>query len=171
MRGRSNSPAERHPKTGAASWSRSVSSVAEPGSSWREVFRRVGGPCDEGERPYLQAVEECYLWLPVTPSRLSRQDRRCARALYARRVPLEVVEVALLLAAARRVFRPKDAAPLNPIGALHYFLPVIDEVLAEPLAPGYKEYLIDKLHLLAEAKGCRSTGRRSSRIVSEAKSS
>jgi len=126
--------------------------VAELGGSWRGAFRRAAGPCDEAERLYLQAVLERYLWLPVTPARLSRQDRRCARALYARGIPLEVVEGALLLAAARRAFRPKHADPLSPIGALHYFLPVINEVLAEPLADGYREYLIGKLCPLAEAK-------------------
>lgn len=148
-----------------------MSSVVGPGGSWREAFRRIGGPCHEAERLYLRTVLERYLWLPVTPAQLSRQDRRCARALYARRIPLEVAEGALLLAAARRMFRPKDAAPLRPIGALHYFLPVINEVLAEPLAPDYKEYLIGRLRPLAEAKGCRNTGTRSSRIVSEAQSS
>jgi hypothetical protein len=135
-----------------SSQSRSVSSVVEPGGSWREAFRRVGGPCGEAERLYLEAVLERYLWLPVTPMRLGRQDRRCARALYARRIPLEVVEAALLLAAARRAFRSKDAEPLSPIRALHYFLPVINEVLAQPPVPGYVEYLIGKLRPLAEAK-------------------
>ncbi len=171
MTRRSIRPPEWNPKAAAASRSFSVSSVVGPGGSWREAFRRIGGPCHEAERLYLRAVLERYLWLPVTPAQLSRQDRRCARALYARQIPLEVVEGALLLAAARRVFRPKDAAPLRPIGALHYFLPVLNEVLAEPLAPDYKEYLIGRLRPLAEAKGCRSTGTRSSRIVSEAKSS
>lgn len=130
----------------------SVPSVGGSGRSWREDFHRVGGPCPEAERLYLKAVLERYLWLPVTPAGVSRQDRRCARALYARRIPLEVVEGALLLAAVRRVFRPKDAPPLRPIAALHYFLPVVNEVLNQPLPPGYLEYLIHKLRPLVEAE-------------------
>ena len=131
---------------------RSASSVVEPGGSWGEIFHRVGGPCHEAERRYVQAVLERYLWLPVTPMRSGRQDRRCARALYGRRIPLAVVEAALLLAAVRRTFRPKDAAALSPIRGLHYFLPVIDELLAQAPVPGYVEYLIGKLRPLADAK-------------------
>ena len=171
MRRRSTRPQQRDFETGAASRSCCVSCAVGPGGSWREAFRRVGGPCHEAERLYVRAVLERYLWLPVTPAQPSRQDRRCARALYARGIPLEVVEGALVLAATRRVFRPRDAAPLSPIGALHYFLPVITEVLAEPLPPGYREYLIGRLHPLTGVGCTRSTGRRSSRIVSEAKSS
>jgi hypothetical protein len=100
----------------------------------------------------MQAVLERYLWLPVTPMRSGRQDRRCARALYACRIPLAVVEAALLLAAVRRTFRPRDATALSPIRGLHYFLPVIDELLAQPPVPGYVEYLIGKLRPLADAK-------------------
>jgi hypothetical protein len=100
----------------------------------------------------VQAVLERYLWLPVTPMRSGRQDRRCARALYVRRIPLAVVEAALLLAAVRRTFRPEGAAALSPIRGLHYFLPVIDEFLAQPPVPGYVEYLVGKLRPLAEAK-------------------
>jgi hypothetical protein len=137
----------------ASSCMRSVSSVVEPGNSWREAFRRAAGPWHEAERRYVEAVLGRYLWLPVSPAGLGRQDRRCARALYARGVSLEVVEGALLLAAARRTFRPKDADPLRPIQALHYFLPAIEELQQTGLRPGYAEYLISRLRPFAEAKG------------------
>lgn len=146
-------PAQMDPTTNGVGCTRSVSSAVEPGNSWREVFRRVAGLSHEAERHYVETVLDRYLWLPVTPVRLGRQDHRCARALYARRVSLEVVEGALLLAAARRTFRPKDADPLRPIGALHYFLPVIEELLETGMPPGYTEYLIARLRPLAEAKG------------------
>ena len=70
-----------------------------------------------------------------------------------------VVEAALLLAAVRRTFRPEGAAVLSPIRGLHYFLPVIDELLAQPPVPGYVEYLVGKLRPLAEV---REEGRRGS---------
>ncbi len=129
----------------------------------------------------MDAVLERYLWLPMTPARAGRQDRRCARALYAHRVPLKAVEAALLLAAARRMCRPKDAPPLRPIQALHYFLPVIEEVQRTGLEPGYAEHLRARLRPFAEAKltntGAarflrgRRKGRGSPSIVSEAESS
>lgn len=129
-----------------------ASSAGEPGCSWREAFCRAAGPCSEAERHYVDAVLERYLWLPMTPARIGRQDRRCARALYARRVSLEVVEAALLLAAARRTFRPNDAQPLRPIQALHYFLPVIEEVQQTGIEPGYAAHLRAQLRPFAEAK-------------------
>jgi len=60
-------------------------------------------------------------------------------------VPLIAVEYALLLAAARRVFRPADAPLLPTIRSLAYFSPVIDEVLASNLSQDYFLYLRLKL--------------------------
>ena len=45
-------------------------------------------------------------------------------------IPLTTVETALLLASLRRANRRPDALPLGPIRSLHYFLPVIEELLA-----------------------------------------
>jgi hypothetical protein len=89
------------------------------------------------ERVYVEAVLSTYGSLPGTPARPSRQDRRLARDLCRRAVPLRSVRAALLLAAARRTLR--SGPPLPPVRTLHYFLPVIDEVLAEPPDPAYLE--------------------------------
>lgn len=93
------------------------------------------------------------LWLyrrtPHTRGRVRRADRRLAAALHARSVPLETVQTALLVASARRAFRPAAAPPLAPIASLHYFLPVIEEILASPPDPGYLEHLRRRLIPLA----------------------
>jgi len=52
-----------------------------------------------------------------------------------------VVENALILAASRRIFRPPDAVPLQPIRSLYYLLPVIDEVLQLHISQDYFRYL------------------------------
>ena len=52
-----------------------------------------------------------------------------------------VVENALILAASRRIFRPPDAVPLQPIRSLYYLLPVIDEVLQLRISQDYFRYL------------------------------
>jgi hypothetical protein len=103
-------------------------------------------------RAYIQAVLKEYVWLPGTPHKASRQDRRLASSLYEQAVPLAVVRAALLLAAARRTLRSPHLCPLPPIRTLHYFLPVIEEVLATPPDPGYVDYLAGKLHPLAQRK-------------------
>jgi len=106
-------------------------------------------PADQ-ERVYLEALLEVYSSLPGTPARPSRQDRRLARELCRKGVPLRAVRSALILAAARRTIR--SGPPLPQVRTLHYFLPAIDEVLHHPLDPGYVDYLADKLKPFASRK-------------------
>jgi hypothetical protein len=109
----------------------------------------VKRPADQ-QRVYLEAVLETYSSLPGTPERPSRQDRRLARQLCHRGVPLRIIRTAFLLAIARRTFR--SGPPLPPVRTLHYFLPAIDEVLATSPDPSYLEYLAAKLQPLIADK-------------------
>jgi hypothetical protein len=83
-------------------------------------------------RQYVAAVLTCYIQLPHTPNRSSRNDRRLAHRLFDQKVPLDTVKAAFLLAVSRRTFRPKGAPPLEPIRSLAYFLPVIKELEHTP---------------------------------------
>jgi hypothetical protein len=95
--------------------------------------------------------------------------------------PLEVVESAMVVAVARRTFRRGD--PLPRIRALHFFLPVIEELLEVPCGPDYVQYLRNKLAVHAsheielhrvEAAQPESTcriGRGSPPLLNEARSS
>jgi hypothetical protein len=65
--------------------------------------------------------------------------------LHERRVPLSMVRAAFVLALARRTLRSADAAPLSPIRTLHYFVPVIEEVVEAPLDPGYVQHLLMRI--------------------------
>jgi hypothetical protein len=96
---------------------------------------------------YRQALLELYLRLPDTPRRLSRFDLRLVRQLWERQIPVNLLEAALLLASARRAARPANALPLGPIRSLHYFLPVIEELLANPVPTSYVAYLRSKVTL------------------------
>ncbi len=98
---------------------------------------------------YVRAVLAAYHALPCTPRRASRHDRLLASSLASRGVPLETVEVAFVVATARRTFRPEDSVPLGPVRSLAYFLPVLDEVLARPPDPDYLTYLHRRLERLA----------------------
>ena len=121
---------------------------------------RVSGSTDPRERDYVRAILDCYLWLPGTADVTSRHDRRCAEQLYRRGVPLEVVKSAMVVAVARRSFRRGD--PLPRVRAVHFFLPVVEEMLETPCEPGYVEYLELRLRPLAAAKAAQTEARQTS---------
>jgi hypothetical protein len=109
--------------------------------------RPKGIPLPTDLEAYCQTLIDLYPRLLDTPRRLSRFDLRLVRQLWERQVPLRVVEMAFLLASARRAARPANALPLGPIRSLHYFLPVIDELLAHPVPESYLAYLRSKVTL------------------------
>ena len=94
---------------------------------------------------YVRQVLAAYGQTPGTTGQIHGPDRLLADQLYQRGVPLKVVENALLLAAARRLLRPPQAAPLSTIRSLAYFLPVIDEVLQLRVGQEYFQYVRSKL--------------------------
>jgi len=108
---------------------------------------------DNDAQLYVKAVLDLYLALPETPARVSRFDRGLALQLFQRAVPRSTIEAAFLVASARRLCRPVDAPSLGPIRSLHYFVPVIDEIIHQPLPAEYVRYLRNKLAT------CRPQGR------------
>lgn len=104
------------------------------------------------ESQYIEKLLNLYVGLPETPQRTSRIDRELAYQLYKKKVPLETVEAAFLLASARRIYRDGGQPRLGPIRSLHYFLPVIEEVIANQLPPNYVKYLRNKVESNAASK-------------------
>jgi len=98
-------------------------------------------PFPESEHLYVTGLLDSYLDLPFTTTRARSADRALARSLFARRVPLDLVRAAFVLACARRACRPCDSLPLAPVRSLHYFLPVIDELRLSPPDPEYLRHL------------------------------
>jgi hypothetical protein len=96
-------------------------------------------------KDYIRKVLDAYRRTPGTTGSVRRNDRVLAAALYDRGVSVTAVENALILAASRRIFRPPDAVPLQPIRSLYYLLPVIDEVLQLQISQDYFRYL--QLHI------------------------
>ena len=93
------------------------------------------------KKHYIRKVLDAYRRTPGTTGAVRRNDRLLAAVLYDRGVSVAVVENALILAASRRIFRPPDAVPLQPIRSLYYLLPVIDEVLQLRISQDYFRYL------------------------------
>jgi hypothetical protein len=101
---------------------------------------------------YAAAALKLYLQLPETPLKTSSNDRRTAEALYARGIGLATFESALLLASIRRLSRSSDLPRLSPIRSLAYFLPVIEEILFNPVPNDYVEYLRRKVESLGNRR-------------------
>lgn len=104
-------------------------------------------PNSLSRQEYVRKVLSAYCTTPGTTGQIRSHDRLLAAALYQRSVPLLVVENALVLAAARRLFRPPDS-PLGTIRSLAYFVPVIDEVLHLQVSQDYFRYLRHKIERL-----------------------
>jgi hypothetical protein len=100
-------------------------------------------PMDSSE--YVRRVLDTYRATPGTCGAARKPDRAFALQLFARGVPLAVVENAMVLACARRLARPAEAAPLSVIRSLAYFSPVIDEVLSLRVDDAYFRHLSQRL--------------------------
>jgi len=94
---------------------------------------------------YLQKVLEAYQHTPGTSGQVRLPDRLLAMQLQQRGIPLHTIENALVLAAARRIFRRADAPPLTTVHSLAYFVPIIEELLTTEISAEYFEFLRRKL--------------------------
>jgi hypothetical protein len=103
-------------------------------------------PREIDPREYVRRLLEAYGATPGTSGMVRCPDRLLAAQLHQRGVPLETVENAFDLAAARRMIRRTDAAPLGTIRSLAYFLPVIEEVLQLNVSQEYFQHLRNRLH-------------------------
>lgn len=102
-----------------------------------------------GADDFVTDVLNLYRQLPETPSKINPNDRKIATELNQRQIPMSTIESAFLLGSVRRLSRSPDMPPLSPIRSLAYFLPVIQELLHNPISDDYVEYLRLKLHSLS----------------------
>jgi hypothetical protein len=104
------------------------------------------------QREYVRQLLAAYRSTPGTSGVVRHPDRVLAAQLHQRGVPLEAIENAFVLAAARRMIRPAGAAPLGEIRSLAYFSPVIEEVLQLQVGQEYFQHLRHKLQRAASAR-------------------
>ena len=104
------------------------------------------------QRDYVCRLLDAYRATPGACGAVRRPDRVLAAQLHQRGVPLDAVENAFVLAAARRLIRPAGAAPLGTIRSLAYFSPVIEEVLQLQVRQEYFQHLRHKLQRAASAR-------------------
>jgi hypothetical protein len=102
---------------------------------------------------YVSKVLDAYCHTPGTSGSIRLEDRFLAEELHQRGVPLTPVEDALVLAAARQMLRRSDTPGLSTIRSLHYFVPVIDELLELSVGSDYYQYLRGKIERFRDAEG------------------
>ena len=100
------------------------------------------------QRVYVDSVREYFLSLGCASGRFSADDEQTARQMYERGIPLAVIENAILLGACRKYLSWLNRQALEPIQGLRYFEPVIAEIQAQSLPPGYAAYLRSKIQEL-----------------------
>lgn len=86
---------------------------------------------------YIREVLRLYVRTPTVLGRVRNADRILAGRLYDQGVPLYAIANAFIIGAARRVLHNGFSTPMPPVRSMHYFVPVLREVLDRP--PGYRE--------------------------------
>lgn len=114
-----------------------------------------GGP---EHNPYVHAVRQSFLSLGCTIGKFSSRDAQFAEELQRRRIPLELVQDALVMGACRKYISWLNGGSPEPIGSLRYFESLISEILERPLPAGYREYLQRKIEQLTGAWAKESIG-------------
>lgn len=89
---------------------------------------------------YIRTVLNLYAQMRDIACPARRRDRLLAGCFFDRQIPLDIVESALLLGSARRMCH-RGALPLEAIRSFHYFEPIVEELVAQPLPRGYIDYL------------------------------
>jgi hypothetical protein len=118
------------------------------------------GSAPDDEESYVGSVRKRFMILGCTTGHFSPSDERLASSLEQKGIPLAVIEDAMLIGACRKYVSWLNSGPSAPIASLHYFEPIIEEVLERPFPTGYRDYMrlqVDKLARLhaqrAEGKG------------------
>jgi hypothetical protein len=76
---------------------------------------------------YVRTVLNLYVQLPDTLPPVRLRDRALAEQFFDCQIPIDIVETALLLGSARRIFRcPSQALPIH---SLAYFESIVEELL------------------------------------------
>ncbi len=111
------------------------------------------------QQDYVRTVLDIFVSLPSAPLRPRRDDQFLAEKLYRQRIPLPVLEYALLLGCVRRELQEHDE-PVQPIRSLRYFVPVVEELRHEPVDAAYVKYLRSKLSERLRPKPTRTKRQR-----------
>ena len=105
----------------------------------------------QADDSYMEAIKTRFTHFGCTVGKFSIRDAQFARVLQRRGVPLETVQDAMLIGAARKFVSWLNSGQSQPITTLAYFAAVISEIQERPFSAGYREYLERKVVQLTKA--------------------
>ena len=111
-------------------------------------YHRSGSSVEPEKDVYVESVREWFLALGCGPGKFSAADGQLAKQMQMRAIPLSVIKDAMLLGVSRKYSSWLNGGALEPIRSIRYFEPLIAEVKAQPLPPGYSAYLRQKIRQL-----------------------
>ena len=114
-------------------------------------IQSVEGANGQAHNAYVDAIKRSFVSLGCTIGKFSARDVQLAEELQQRRIPLELVQDALLMGACRKYISWLNGGSAEPIGSLRYFEGLVAEIRERPLPADYKEYLQKKVEQLTSA--------------------
>jgi len=96
--------------------------------------------CD-AHSSYLDQIRRWMLQYPIIRSSFGAADQKLAAELFAKRIPLDQIDKALLLGVCRKYLAALNSTAPSPIYTLGYFVALIEEVAHTDVADAYWEYL------------------------------
>ena len=92
------------------------------------------------QKLYVEALEQMLLTRACVSCQYSAADRQLATQWFQQEVPLDDIDQAILLGCGRKYVSWLNGGQGQPIGSLHYFTPVLEEVAASPLSDAYRAF-------------------------------
>jgi hypothetical protein len=100
---------------------------------------------------YVEAIKSSFVTIGCSIGKFNVRDAQFARDLQQRGIPLETVQDALLMGAARKYISWLNGGARQAIGSLAYFAALVSEIQERPLPASYREYLREKVVRLSRA--------------------
>jgi hypothetical protein len=108
----------------------------------------VEGANGQAHNAYVDAIKRSFVSIGCTIGKFSTRDAQLAEELERRRIPLKLIQDALLMGACRKYISWLNGGSLEPIGSLAYFDGLVAEIRERPLQAEYREYLQKKVEQL-----------------------
>jgi hypothetical protein len=107
---------------------------------------------------YVDSIKNSFLSLGCTTGKFTVGDAQIADQFQKRRIPLTLIQDALLMGACRKLISLLNGNSGEPIASLAYFEGLIAEIRERPIPEDYRDYLRQKVEQLRGAWAKQSAG-------------